>query len=77
MTTGDEITGDELRALQLAAREQRRPFWLVHASQYWRTNPDASPADVARAANVNRSTVARAVQKGRLAAPIVAGKESP
>ncbi len=56
-------------------RIRTAPDWLARAKLYWDRNPGARPADLARAAAVNRSTVARAIQKGRLAAPFVADKE--
>ncbi len=56
-------------------RKRTAPNWLAKAKLYWDRNPGARPADLARAAAVNRSTVARAIQKGRLAAPFVADKE--
>lgn len=58
-------------------RQRKAPNWLARAKRYWDRTPGARPADLARAAGVNRSTVTRAIQKGRLAAPFVADKESP
>ena len=57
-------------------RKRTAQDWLARAKLYWDRTPGARPADLARAAGVNRSTVTRAIQKGRLAAPFVADKES-
>ena len=58
-------------------RRRKKNDWLAAAKRYWDRNPHVRPADVARFAKVERSTVSKAIQKGRLEAPGVADKESP
>ena len=75
-----------IRLVQTFTKQDRPPRgtghrtdsgWLAKAAAHWRDNPDASPADIARAAKVHRSTVGKAINSGRLPSPIVADKEVP
>lgn len=56
-------------------RRRKDSDWLVKAAAFWHDNPDARPADLARVADVNRSTIGKAIKSGRLRPPIVANKE--
>lgn len=56
-------------------RHRKNSGWLAKAAAHWHGNPGASPADLARAAGVHRSTVGNAIKSGRLRPAAVADKE--